>query len=889
MRWCQKLMMSFQMLFRRGKQGARLDDELQFHIEQQIAENLVAGMSEEEARHAAMRSFGNPTALRDQTRNTWNWNWLESLFREARIASRTLLRTRGFAVVATLVMALGIGANVALFTIVRSVLLKPLPFKDPSQLLRLYEHSAQDDFPYNICAGGIFGEWKKQSKSFSHLAILGYAGYNLSGTEGQLPENVRAATFSHDFLPTLGIQPALGRNFTAADDQLSANATVILSWGLWKRRFGGNPSILGRTILLRAKPYTVIGVMPPWFAIPNQAVQLWTPTYHEEKPELMQAIDEHEFTVIGRLKPGVTQTQAVTDLSLITRRIHDAHRDQPFVSVGANARPLLESIVGDLKKPLYVLLAATGCVLLIACLNVANLLVARSAARRKELAVRTALGGSRLRLLREHLMESFLLSAAGGLIGCLLAYAVLQWLMNVRQDMTRAEAIHMDGVVVAFTLGVIVLCAMFAGLISAASSRGDQVLVVLQDSSRSHSAGSSRASLRKVLLSLELGLTVVLLIGAGLLLKSYARLRSANLGCITQNVLTTYFDLPEARYTQTTQRVNFFETLLSRVRNLPGVRAAGLVFPVVPGDGYGGDHGFTIVEHPPLPAGKGTFAIHRWTDPGYFAAIGIPLLRGRTFDENQLPGHATQVIISDAFAHQYFPGEDPVGKHLKNDADNALSADKHEYEIIGIVGDTRFVIGEQPRPMMYYALYADNDMTGAALVVRSNYDVTQLALPIQRIVQELDRDLPLSDILTMDQIIGRNTMDESFNAALLLAFAVLSMVLAAVGLFGVLSYVVAQRTTEIGIRMALGAQREEVMRLMLRDGMRPALFGLLLGLVVSAGVTRLIASMLYGTSPFDPAVFVLVALTLLLVAAAACALPAWRASRLDPMQALRTE
>ncbi|QNI34839.1 ABC transporter permease [Alloacidobacterium dinghuense] len=871
------------MLFRRGKEGARLNDELQFHLEQQIAENVAAGMSEEEARHAAMRSFGNPTALRDETRGTWNWSWLESLFRDARIASRTLLRTPSFAVVATLVMALGIGANVALFTIVRSVLLKPLPFKDPSQLLRLYEHSAFGDFPYNQSAGGVYAEWKKQSKSFSDVAILGYAGHNLSGSGGQLPENVRAATFSHDFLPTLGIQPAIGRNFSAADDQPSANATVILSWGLWKRRFGGNPAILGQTILLTAKPYTIIGVMPAWFALPNQAVQLWAPLYHEEKPQLMQAIDDHDFRVIGRLKPGVTQTQAVTDLSLITRRIHDEHRDLPFVSDGANARPLLESIVGDMKRPLYVLLAATGCVLLIACLNVANLLVARSAARRKELAVRTALGGSRLRLLREHLMESFLLSAAGGLIGCVLAYAVLQWLMNVRQDMTRAEAIHMDGVVVAFTLGVIVLCAMFAGLISAASSKGDQVLAVLQDSSRSHSAGSSRASLRKVLLSLELGLTVVLLIGAGLLLKSYAKLRSANLGCITQNVLTTYFDLPEARYTQMTQRVNFFETLLSRVRNLPGVRAAGLVFPVVPGDGYGGDHGFTIAEHPPLPLGKGTFAIHRWADPGYFAAIGIPLLRGRTFDENQLPGHATQVMISEAFARQYFPGEDPIGKHLKTDSD------KHAYEVIGIVGDTRFEIPEPPRPMMYYALYAADDMNGAALVVRSNYDVTQLALPIQRIVQELDRDLPLSDILTMDQVIGRNTMDESFNAALLLAFAMLSMVLAAVGLFGVLSYVVAQRTTEIGIRMALGAQREEVMRLMLRDGLRPALVGLIFGLLASAGVTRLIASMLYGTSPFDPAVFVLVALMLLLVAAAACALPAWRASHLDPMQALRTE
>ncbi len=885
MRLFHKLAVLFQMLFRRGKEGAHLTDELQFHLDQQIAENIAAGMSREEATHAAVRSFGNPTALRDETRNTWSWSWLESLVRDARIAARTVLRTPGFAIVATLVMALGIAANVALFTIVRSVLLKPLPFNDPDQLVRLYEHEhvGGADYPYNVTAGGIFAEWKKQNKSFSDLAILGYAGYNISGTGGQLPENVRAAEFSWNLLPTLGVQPELGRNFTAADDQPSANATVILSWGLWKRRFGGSHSILGQTILLAAKPYTVIGVMPAWFALPDQGVQLWTPIYHEEHADLMQALDDHDFIVIGRLKPGVTQTQGMTELSLITRRIHDQHRDLAFVSDAANIRPLLDSIVRDMKTPLYVLLGATGCVLLIACLNVANLLVARAAARRKELAVRTALGGSRLRLLREHLMESFLLSAAGGVLGCALAYAVLQLLINAREDMTRAEAIHMDGIVALFTVALIVLCAMFAGLISAVSGKGDQVLAVLQDSSRSNSAGHGRATLRRVLLALEVGLTVVLLVGAGLLLKSYAKLRSADLGCITQNVLTMNLDLPEARYTQMTQRVNFFETLLARVRNLPGVRAAGLIFPVVPGNGLGGDNGFTIVEHPPLPAGQGMFALHRWIDPGYFGAIGIPLLRGRTLDEDQRPGHDTQVVISDAFARKYFPGEDPIGRHIRNDHTG------HTNEIVGIVGNTRFEIGEPPRPMMYAPLYGDEGMNGAALVVRSDQDVTQFAMPIQQIVQQLDRDLPLSYILTMDQVIGRNIMDQSFNAVLLLSFAVLSLVLAAVGLFGVLSYIVAQRTTEIGIRIALGAQREQVMRLMLGDGLRPALFGLFLGLIASAGVTRLIQSMLYGTSPFDPGVFVFVAVMLLLVAAAACALPAWRASRLDPMQALRTE
>lgn len=882
MRGLHKLTMKLQMLFRRNHEGTRLDDELQFHLDQQIAENIAAGMNEREARHAAMRSFGNPTALRDQTREAWSWNWLESLLRDARIAARGLLRTPGFAVITVLVMALGIGANVALFTVVRSVLLKPLPFTDPDQLLRLYEHSADGKFPMNANAGGIYAEWKKQNQTLYDLALSGDTEYNLSAAGAQLPEKVSAAKFSWNVLQVLGVHPALGRNFTAADDRPSANATVILSWGLWKRRFGGNPAILNQTILLDANPYTVIGIMPAWFSYPRPSVQLWTPLYHEEMAHTMEALDNHMFQAIGRLKPGVTASQAVTDLSLITRRIHDQHLDDPFVSDAANARPLLESIVGDIKTPLYVLLAATGCVLLIACLNVANLLVARSAARRRELAIRTALGGSRLRLLREHLMESLLLAGAGGVAGFLAACWVIRWLAGgALQDLARVNAIHVDVSVMLFTFGLVLFCAIFAGLISALSVQDEQMLASLQEASRSHSAGHARASLRKTLLALEVGLTVVLLVGAGLLLKSYSRLRASNLGCITQNVLTMDFSLPQARYTQAAQRAQFFKTLLERVRNIPGVQAAGYI-SVVPGTGYGGDNSFVVVEQPPLPIGKSQYAMHRWADPGYFAAMGIPLLKGRTFDENQQLGHATEIVISDSFARRYFHDENPIGKHIKTFGKTL--------EIIGVVGDTLFSVGEPAQPQMYFNMLTDEYTFGSALMVRSRGgDVAQFGLPIQRVVQQMDHDLPVADILTMDQLMGKMTLDASFDATLLFVFAVLSLALAAIGLFGVLSYIVAQRTTEIGIRLALGAQREQVMRLMLRDGLRPAAVGLLLGLLASAGVTRMIESMLYGTSPFDPWVFVLVVVVLLFVAAAACTLPAWRASRLDPMQALRTE
>jgi predicted permease len=886
MRVLDRLVMRCRMLFLRGRAGDQLHDELQYHLERQIAENIAAGMSPEEARLAALRIFGNPTALRDQTRETWSWQWLELLLRDLRYAGRTLARTPGFSVLAILVMGLGIGANVALFTVVRSVLLKPLPFKDPDRLVRLYEQSSDGKFPFNDSAAGVFAEWKKQARSFSDLAFGGYVGYNLSGNGGQLPETVRAAVFTWNMLLTLGVQPALGRNFTADDDRPEANATVILSWGLWKRRFGGSPSILNQTVLLNTKPYTVIGVMPAWFAFPDQRVQLWTPVYHENTPDLMRVLADHEFTSVGRLKPGVTQTQAVAELSVITRALHNQHLDDPFVSKDANIRPLLESIVGDLKTPLYILFAATSCVLLIACLNVANLLVARSAARRKELAIRTALGGSRFDLLRQSLTESLLLSSAGGGIGLLLAWAGIQWFVRLRQDVSRVEAIHIDGVALLAALGLVALCASFAGLISSLTGKGDQVLASLQESSRSHSAGHARTRLREVLLSIEVGLTVVLLIGAGLLLTSYEKLRASDLGCITRNVLKMDFTLPEARYEQP-DCVAFFRGLLTRVRNYPGIEAAGLVFPVVPGDGPGGDNGFEIAGRPPLPVGQMRYANHRWSDPGYFAAIGIPILRGHSFDENTQT-HPHQVIISEAFARQYFPGEDPLGQHL-------ITMGKKPYEIVGVGGDTRISAGEAPRPMMYFPIYmadwvyASDYINGASLVIRSHGDVTQFSAPLQSIFQQLDPDIPVSDVLTMDQVIGRNNLDASFDATLLLVFAVLSLLLAAVGLFGVLSYIATQRTTEIGIRIALGARREQVIRLMLGDGLRPAAIGLVLGLIASAGLTRLIKSMLYDTTALDPVVFAAVSATLLVVAIASCAVPAWRASRLDPITALRME
>jgi predicted permease len=862
------------------KRDVDLERELRSDLELEEEEQREGGISGEEARHAALRAFGNPALIREQTRDTWSWNWLESLARDLRFSLRTLRRTPGFTVIAILVMALGIGANVALFTVVRGVLLKPLPFHDPDRLVMLYEAGSLGDHTTdtNVISGGMYAEWKKQNRSYSSLALAQDIRVGLSGSGGQLPEKLKSALFSWDMLRTLGVQPALGRDFTQADDSPTANGTVLLSWGLWKRRFGGDRAILNQTIELDAAPYTVIGVMPAWFDFPDPSTQLWTPVYHDKPEATMTSLNNHMFRAVGRLKPGVSAAQSVADLSLISQRIHNAHLDDPFVFRGASSRPLLEHMVGEIKKPLYLLLEATCCLLLIACLNVANLLVARAAARRKELAIRTALGGGRLRLMRERMMECLMLSAAGGGLGLLLAFAALEWLTRTRQDMSRVESIHIDGVVAAFTVGVIMLCALFSGLIAAFSSSDKRILGALHEASRSVGGGTAQATLRKVLLMLEVGLTVILLVGAGLLLKSYERLRSADMGCITQGVITMHLGLPDARYATPAQRANFYDTLLERVRALPGVDAAGFA-TLVPGQGYEMDSYFNIVEHPPLPQGRGLYALSRSADPKYFGAMGIPILRGRTFDGKRLAA-ANEVIISQSFASQYFPGEDPLGKHLHVHGQNAV--------IVGIVGDTRYAIGETPRPAQYFSLGAGVENVGT-LVIRSSQHPEQFALPVQRIVSEMDRDLPVSDVLTMNQLLGKSTQDQSFNTTLLVAFGSLSLVLAAVGLFGVMSYIGAQRTTEIGIRIALGAQREQVMRKMLLDGMRPAVFGLVVGLAASLEAGRLMRDLLYEIKPLDPEVFAAVAATLLAVAAFACIVPAWRASRLDPVQALRAE
>jgi ABC-type antimicrobial peptide transport system permease subunit len=689
-------------------------------------------------------------------------------------------------------LALCIGATTSLFTVMRSVLLRPLPFRDPDRLVMIYEHfrdpskNAQQ-FNYNSVAPADYYDWRAQTHGFEDIAVWRWWQYNVTGEHGELPELVSARAGSWNLFPLLGVQAAIGRTFTQSEDRTDGTA-VMLTWNIFERRFGGDASIVGKQIHLDGKPYTVVGVLPRWFTYPDAKVQIWVPYASGMSPELLGYHDHHFSYVVARLRPDVSLANALSQVSAVQYRLHMQYLNDP-VAEDVMSRTLSQDLAKDVTKPLIVLLGAVACMLLIGCLNVANLLVARSAARQKEISIRSALGAQRVTL----------------------------------------------------------------------------------------------TALRKTLLTIEIAATVVLLISAGLLLKSFWRLRTTDVGCVTENVLTMSYSLPAKKYDTPDKANAFNEGLLERVRTMPGVRAAGLGF-LVPGAGPMGDDAFTIREHPAIPPGQELpVALYATADPGFFTTLQIPLLNGRFFTNDDRAGHPEAVIVSRQLAQQYLPGENPLGKHL-----HVGAVGDADYEIVGVVADTLYQVGKPSEATIYFPVLGGNPL-GVTLVARTASDPLALSVPVQKQIAALDPEMPVRDVFTLRQIIERSLGNASLSASLVLAFAVLSLMLASVGLYGVLSYLTTQRTGEIGIRIALGAQRDQVMRLMLGDGMRPALYGLALGLATSAVAVRLVESMLYETQPLDPTIFMVVATTLLAVAALACMIPAWKASRIDPMQALRNE
>jgi len=799
--------------------------------------------------------------------------------RDIRYAFRTLRRNGGLCGAAILVLALGIGANSAIFTVVRAVLLAPLPYRDPDRLVRLYERAVIGTGAFFPLSGANFYDWRSQATNFESMGFFGEWGSSFSPSDGGLPENLTGAICDAGFFSTLGVQPVIGRTFREEDDRPQAARVVVISNALWRRRFAQSPSVLGAGMRLDGEIYAVIGVMPRAFDYPTAEAQIWLPVNRFLNPRFREQRGNHRFSVIARLKPGISIQQARTELDGIAARIYRQHAGE-LTGKGANVVSLADRMVSGVRTMLLVLLGAVACVLLIACVNVGNLLLARAVAARREVAVRAALGASRMRIARQFLTESLLLSLGGAGLGIVLAIFGTAALIKMAGYIPRIETVRVNGAVLAFTAAVAILTSIAVGLVPAITGSRSSLTQGLQEGCRASTAGRGRRLFRDALIAVEVALSLMLLAGAGLMLKSFARLRAVDPGFVPDRMLTLQFALPAQRYKSPAQIAGFYRDLLDRARAVPGVAAAGLV-TVAPLRGHWMDNTFVIDGRPPLPAGQFLDAVVRAADPDYFKAAGIRLKRGRVFTSAEWLKAADKAVITESMAAAFFPNEEPLGKRIH-------ISDRDIYEIVGIVGDARQNLASPAEPTMYFPLFR-GDYPYATLIVRAAGDPNLLSLPIQKQMRGLDPDLPAVTVRTMDEIMWGSTEQNRFGLTLIAIFAALAVILASVGLYGVLAYSVSRRTGELGIRIALGARGSAITRLIVWQGLKPALAGIAVGTGGGLAATRLLQTMLYDVSPTDPAVLAAVAVLLLTIALAACLLPAWRATRIDPVVALRVE
>ena len=797
------------------------------------------------------------------------------MLQDLRYALRMLLKHKGFTAVAIIALGLGIGANTAIFSLVNGVLLRPLPYPNADQIVYFEGRNPTKGITDSNISVPDFHAWAEQEQLFASIALFSAGNGTLSGS-GDEPERVPRAGVSSSFFAVLGVQPMLGRSFIADDDQPNSQLAAVLSHALWKRRFGGDQSIIGRQITVNAKPMTVVGVMPAHFAFPDET-QLWT----TQRIEGEQPRDNRAYSAIARLKPGVELQQAQSQINGINAQLAQAY---PDTNAGweANVALLQERLVRAVRPSLLALLGAVAFVLLIACANVANLLLARSAARQKEVAIRSALGASRARVIRQMLTESTLLSVLGGIVGLILSV----WLTDVLVSITPANSMHLSDVhvdlrVLAFTLGISALTGLLFGLAPALQASKLDVSSSLKVGGRS---GESyhRASARNLLLIGEVALSLVLLVGAALLMKSFMRLREVQPGFNPERVLIASISLPGAKYKDDHQYIDFHRQLRERLTALPGVQSvgAGVNLPLGASD-YGIGRAF-VPEGRPLTAEESINASYSSTTAGYFEALQIPLLAGRVFNERDQADSPKVVVINRSAAVKHFGSEvGAIGKQLRVWRD-----EKFPREIVGVVGDTKPSTLERDAGAQIYVPYAQDIWSFMTYAIRTADNPEAMIPTFRREVLALDPDQPVFNVRTMEDVVDRSMGTRRFSAILFSVFAGAALLLATLGIYGVMAYSVTQRTQEIGIRMALGAQAGDVLRMVVRQGMILTLVGIGVGLVGALGITRLIANLLFGVQATDPATFVAISLLLGVVALLACYLPARRAARLNPMIAL---
>jgi putative ABC transport system permease protein len=817
---------------------------------------------------------------------------MKTLWQDINYGVRTFLRSPGFTLIAIVTLALGIGINTAIFSVVNAVLLRPLPYEAPERLVLVGEVNPHAAINQVSIAPANFADYRDHSKSFQSLGlyrITARSGFNLAG-DGP-PERVVGATISASLFPTLGVSPKLGRGFLPEEEVQGNNNSVILSQSLWERRFGSDPDILNKSLNLNGVNYKVVGVMPQGFNFPSKDVMpnggagltkpmdLWVPL--ALGPKDWTARGSRYLFAVGRLKPGVSVEQAQSELGLVA-----AGLQQEYVQVKdwyAKVIPMQEQAVGSIKLALLVLFGAVGFVLLIACANVANLLLARAASRRKEMAIRVALGANRMRVVRQLLTESLLLSLSGGLLGMLLAVWAVQLLISLApSNIPLSAGVGLDTRVVVFTLGISFFTAILFGLAPALQASKVDLTETLKAGGRT-SSGAGGQRLRSLLVVSEIALAGLLMIGAALLVRSFVRLHNVNPGFDVSNILTFQISLPTAQYMDDPKSSNFYRQLQERVKSLPGVQSVSgtTALPMSSGSDY---TSFTVVGRPPLPPGEFLFAEHIALFPDYFRTMRIPLLKGREFTPQDGHESTPVAVINEAMAKRYWPDEDPIGKRILIDYDQGVAR-----EIVGVTSNVRhFGLDAEPKPEMYVPQY-QYEALSSYLTVRTSNDPLTLSSAVGQAARDIDKDVPIYNVTTMEQTISTSLAPQKFSTLLMGIFAGIAALLACIGLYGVIAYAVHQRHTELGIRIALGAQSRHIFGLIVGQGLKLALVGIAIGLAGAFILTRVIASLLYGVSATDPLTFIGIALLLGVVALISSFLPARRATRVDPIVTLRSE
>lgn len=877
---------------------AEIVEELSQHLDDQFEQAVQRGATEEEARQAVLTDFDEnnvlaPSLKRVERRVPQNpiqmgterkTNMLSDLRQDVRYGLRMLSKNPAFTLIAVLALALGIGANTAIFSVVNTLLLRPLPYKDPSRLVMIWENATHLGFPKNTPSPANFLDWQKQNTLFESMGAFAERSFNLTGL-GE-PERLDGRRVSANLFDLLGVKPIIGRNFVPDEDK-PGTRVAILNETLWKRRFGSDPGVIGRAIALNGESYTIVGVLPASVRLPafgNWRDQVWVPLAFPA--EEAAARGNHFLEVIGRMKPGVALQQARAEMETIAARLAQQYPDQN-VRIGSVVNPLHEEIVGNMKPALLILLGAVAFVLLIACANVANLLLARAAARQKEIALRLALGADRARLTKQLLVESVMLSLLGGIVGLGLAYAGLHVLLGfIPPDVAHAETIGIDAKVLGFTLLVALVTGLVFGLAPASQASHFNLNDTLKEGGRDSGAGVRGKRLRSVLVIAEVAVSFILLIGAGLLINSFMHLRNLDPGFRADHLLALNVDLSETKYPDNARRTAFFDEVVRRVQALPGVRSVAVAgnLPLT----YNGDSGPIGVEGiPDPPPDQRPDVIYRAIGPGYFSTMGIPLIRGRDFNDQDSLDKDPGVVVSEKTVRHYWPNTDPIGKRLKV---GSTTADGPWRTVIGVVKDVRqndFVA--EPKMQMYFTYRQLRSLMPNALVVRTAVDPMSVATSVRNAIWAVDKDQTVANVDSMEHIVAGAVARQRFSMLLLAIFAAVALVLAAVGIYGVMSYSVAQQTREIGIRMALGAQRSDVLKMTVKQGLKLVGFGLVIGLVAAFILTRVMTTLLFGITATDPLTFASISLVLLAVAILASYIPALRATKVDPMIALRAQ